>query len=128
MLKNFQISKSIIVFIKINFFLIVSLNIVAQNNTIIGIDKTEEYLPLIIDKNIAIVSNHTSQFIKESNSIHLVDSLLKLNVQVKKVFAPEHGFRGNLDAGEKILIQLMKKQAFLLFHYMEKKENRALKI
>ena len=44
MLKNFQISKSIIVFIKINFFLIVSLNIVAQNNTIIGIDKTEEYL------------------------------------------------------------------------------------
>ena len=103
MLKNFQISKSIIVFIKINFFLIVSLNIVAQNNTIIGIDKTEEYLPLIIDKNIAIVSNHTSQFIKESNSIHLVDSLLKLNVQVKKVFAPEHGFRGNLDAGEKII-------------------------
>ena len=122
MLKNFQISKSIIVFIKINFFLIVSLNIVAQNNTIIGIDKTEEYLPLIIDKNIAIVSNHTSQFIKESNSIHLVDSLLKLNVQVKKVFAPEHGFR------EKLLILLMKKQAFLLFHYMEKKENRALKI
>ena len=103
MLKNFQISKSIIVFIKINFFLIVSLNIVAQNNTIIGIDKTEEYLPLIIDKNIAIVSNHTSQFIKESKSIHLVDSLLKLNVQVKKVFAPEHGFRGNLDAGEKII-------------------------
>ena len=103
MLKNFQISKSIIVFIKINFFLIVSLNIVAQNNTIIGINKTEEYLPLIIDKNIAIVSNHTSQFIKETKSIHLVDSLLKLNVQVKKVFAPEHGFRGNLDAGEKII-------------------------
>ena len=103
MLKNFQISKSIIVYIKINFFLIVSLNIVAQNNTIIGIDKTEEYLPLIIDKNIAIVSNHTSQFIKENKSIHLVDSLLKLNIQVKKVFAPEHGFRGNLDAGEKII-------------------------
>ena len=33
----------------------------------------------------------------------MVDSLLKLNVQVKKVFAPEHGFRGNLDAGEKII-------------------------
>jgi len=103
MLENFQISKSIFVFIKINFFLIVSLNIIAQNNTIIGIDKTEEYLPLIIDKNVAIVSNHTSHFIKENKSIHLVDSLLKLNVQVKKVFAPEHGFRGNLDAGEKII-------------------------
>ena len=83
--------------------MIVSLNIIAQNNTIIGIDKTEEYLPLIIDKNVAIVSNHTSHFIKENKSIHLVDSLLKLNVQVKKVFAPEHGFRGNLDAGEKII-------------------------
>jgi len=103
MLENFQISKSIIVFVKINFFLILSLNIVAQNNTIIGIDKTEKYLPLIIGKNIAIVSNHTSQFLKKNKSIHLVDSLLKLNVRVKKVFAPEHGFRGNLDAGEKII-------------------------
>ena len=90
-------------FVKINFFLILSLNIVAQNNTIIGIDKTEKYLPLIIDKNIAIVSNHTSQFLKKNKSIHLVDSLLKLNIRVKKVFAPEHGFRGNLDAGEKII-------------------------
>ncbi len=90
-------------FVKINLFLILSLNIVAQNNTIIGIDKTEKYLPLIIDKNIAIVSNHTSQFLKKNKSIHLVDSLLKLNVRVKKVFAPEHGFRGNLDAGEKII-------------------------
>ena len=123
MLKNFQISKSIIVFIKINFFLIVSLNIVAQNNTIIGIDKTEEYLPLIIDKNIAIVSNHTSQFIKESNSIHLVDSLLKLNVQVKKVFAPEHGFRGNLDAGEKIINSIDEKTGIPIVSLYGKKRK-----
>ena len=123
MLKNFQISKSIIVFIKINFFLIVSLNIVAQNNTIIGIDKTEEYLPLIIDKNIAIVSNHTSQFIKETKSIHLVDSLLKLNVQVKKVFAPEHGFRGNLDAGEKIINSIDEKTGIPIVSLYGKKRK-----
>ena len=123
MLKNFQISKSIIVFIKINFFLTVSLNIVAQNNTIIGIDKTEEYLPLIIDKNIAIVSNHTSQFIKESKSIHLVDSLLKLNVQVKKVFAPEHGFRGNLDAGEKIINSIDEKTGIPIVSLYGKKRK-----
>ena len=123
MLKNFQISKSIIVFIKINFFLIVSLNIVAQNNTIIGIDKTEEYLPLIIDKNIAIVSNHTSQFINESKSIHLVDSLLKLNVQVKKVFAPEHGFRGNLDAGEKIINSIDEKTGIPIVSLYGKKRK-----
>ena len=123
MLKNFQISKSIIVFIKINFFLIVSLNIVAQNNTIIGIDKTEEYLPLILGKNIAIVSNHTSQFIKESKSIHLVDSLLKLNVQVKKVFAPEHGFRGNLDAGEKIINSIDEKTGIPIVSLYGKKRK-----
>ena len=123
MLKNFQISKSIIVFIKINFFLTVSLNIVAQNNTIIAIDKTEEYLPLIIDKNIAIVSNHTSQFIKESKSIHLVDSLLKLNVQVKKVFAPEHGFRGNLDAGEKIINSIDEKTGIPIVSLYGKKRK-----
>ena len=123
MLKNFQTSKSIIVFIKINFFLIVSLNIVAQNNIIIGIDKTEEYLPLIIDKNIAIVSNHTSQFIKESKSIHLVDSLLKLNVQIKKVFAPEHGFRGNLDAGEKIINSIDEKTGIPIVSLYGKKRK-----
>ena len=123
MLKNFQISKSIIVFIKINFFLTVSLNIVAQNNTIIAIDKTEEYLPLIIDKNIAIVSNHTSQFIKKSKSIHLVDSLLKLNVQVKKVFAPEHGFRGNLDAGEKIINSIDEKTGIPIVSLYGKKRK-----
>ena len=104
MLKNFQISKcSKVVLIKINFFLILSLNISAQNDLRIGIDKTEEYLQLIQKKNVAIVSNHTSQFLIENKGIHLVDSLLKLNIKVRKVFAPEHGFRGNSDAGEKIV-------------------------
>ena len=104
MLKNFQISKcSKVVLIKINFFLILSLNISAPNDLRIGIDKTEEYFQLIKKKNVAIVSNHTSQFLIENNGIHLVDSLLKLNIKVQKVFAPEHGFRGNSDAGEKIV-------------------------
>ena len=69
----------------------------------IGIEKTEAYLPLINDKNVAVVSNHTSKFYNSNKSIHLVDSLLKLKVNIIKVFAPEHGFRGNLDAGEKIV-------------------------
>ena len=51
MLKNFQISKySKVVLIKINFFLILSLNISAQNDLRIGIDKTDEYLELIKKK------------------------------------------------------------------------------
>ena len=104
MLKNFQISKyCIILIIKIKFFLIVPVILFGQNELKIGIEKTEAYLPLINDKNVAVVSNHTSKFYNSNKSIHLVDSLLKLKVNIIKVFAPEHGFRGNSDAGEKIV-------------------------
>ena len=49
-------------------------------------------------KNIGLVVNQTSMI----GSIHLVDSLINLGLNVKKIFAPEHGFRGSADAGEKI--------------------------
>lgn len=60
--------------------------------------QTELYLNLLKGKNIAIVANQTSTI----NTAHLVDSLLSLHISVKKVFAPEHGFRGKADAGEAI--------------------------
>jgi len=63
-----------------------------------GADQTEKYLPLIKNKSIAIVGNQTSLI----NNIHLVDSLLKLNINIKKVFCPEHGFRGEAEAGANI--------------------------
>tara|TARA_B100001175_G_scaffold140832_1_gene119516 strand:- start:251 stop:1279 length:1029 start_codon:yes stop_codon:yes gene_type:complete len=50
-----------------------------------------------------VVSNHTSKFYKSKNKTHLVDSLLSRGVNILKVFAPEHGFRGNSDAGERIV-------------------------
>lgn len=61
----------------------------------LGIEKTEFYFPLLIDKNIAVVSNQTSVF----NQTHLVDSLVSSRFNIKKVFSPEHGFRGKADAG-----------------------------
>ena len=63
-----------------------------------GADLTEEYLPLLQGKSIAIVANNTSRM----GSAHLVDSLFALGVNIKCVFAPEHGFRGEAGAGEKI--------------------------
>lgn len=67
----------------------------------IGANQTESYLPWLQDKNVGIVGNQTSViFRSESKYIHLVDSLLKRNITVKNVFAPEHGFRGTADAGE----------------------------
>jgi len=64
----------------------------------VGAKRLEAYLPWLKDKRVAIVANHTSLVGKT----HLVDTLLALKVKVKKIFSPEHGFRGEADAGEKI--------------------------
>ena len=64
----------------------------------VGAERMEAYLPLIKGKRIAIVANQTSRI----GTTHLVDSLYKLGIKIKSVFAPEHGFRGEQGAGEKI--------------------------
>lgn len=69
-----------------------------STNVIVGAERISEYLPLIKNKHVAIVANQTSMV---GNS-HLVDTLLALGVDVRKIFGPEHGFRGQADAGEKI--------------------------
>src|SRR5687767_12420712 len=58
----------------------------------------ELYLPMILEKRVAIFANHTSMV----DDVHLVDTLKKRGVQIVKIFAPEHGFRGTADAGEKV--------------------------
>ncbi|MBA4166603.1 MAG: DUF1343 domain-containing protein [Chitinophagaceae bacterium] len=60
--------------------------------------RTELYLPLLEHKRVAVFANNTSML----GTVHLVDTLAKLHVNIRKIFAPEHGFRGNADAGEKV--------------------------
>ena len=70
---------------------------------IVAANRTKKYLPMLKGKSIAIVANQTTVIFKrEKNYTHLVDSLLSLQINIKKVFAPEHGFRGKADAGEKV--------------------------
>ena len=69
---------------------------------ILGAQQTERYLSILKNKNIGIVANQTSVIFNPKGYTHLVDSLLTLNIKIKKVFAPEHGFRGTADAGEYI--------------------------
>lgn len=69
---------------------------------IVAANRTDAYLPLLAGKSVGIVANQTSVIFKENGYTHLVDSLLQLNVDIKKVFSPEHGFRGKADAGEKV--------------------------
>ncbi len=64
----------------------------------VGAEQTTDYLPLLEDKKVGIVGNQSSLI----GQTHLVDSLLTLDVNVKKVFSPEHGFRGKADAGEHV--------------------------
>jgi len=61
--------------------------------------RVQEYIPLLQNKSIGVVANHTSLI----EDTHIVDSLLNMNVDIKYIFSPEHGFRGNEDAGKLIL-------------------------
>ncbi|MBP6385558.1 MAG: DUF1343 domain-containing protein [Pseudarcicella sp.] len=65
---------------------------------IVGAAQTNSYLHLLTNKKIGLIVNHTSMI----GSVHLVDSLLKLGIDIQTIFAPEHGFRGTSDAGEHI--------------------------
>ncbi|WP_336686069.1 DUF1343 domain-containing protein [Chryseobacterium bernardetii] len=64
-----------------------------------GADQPELYLPLLKDKTIGVVTNQTGLM---SDRTHLVDFLVKNGVKIKAIFAPEHGFRGDADAGAKV--------------------------
>ncbi|MFT4780694.1 MAG: hypothetical protein ACJAZK_002142 [Psychroserpens sp.] len=89
-----------------------------NDEIIVGAHQINNYLPLLKGKRVGIVANQTSVIkvrggisgLKNSEASgleittiryeHIIDSLLKRNVNIKKVFAPEHGFRGEADAGE----------------------------
>ena len=71
-----------------------------SNKIIVGAEQFNSYSHLLKNKNIGIVANQTSFL--ESENQHLVDFLISKQITVKKVFAPEHGFRGTADAGEHI--------------------------
>ena len=78
----------------------------------VAANQLELYLPLLKNKRVGIVANQTSVIFKNGSGLglngglikndntHLVDSLIKRDVSVVKVFAPEHGYRGRADAGE----------------------------
>ncbi|MCL9809412.1 exo-beta-N-acetylmuramidase NamZ family protein [Flavobacterium luminosum] len=64
-----------------------------------GADNHEDYLPILKNKKVGIVTNQTGIL---TQKIHLVDFLLDQKVNLQKIYAPEHGFRGTADAGELI--------------------------
>lgn len=71
---------------------------IEEKNILPGIYSTSEYLPKLKGKKVAAVVNHTSMI----NDRHLVDSLIDQNVDLRRIFSPEHGFKGTAYNGEEI--------------------------
>ena len=80
------------------FFLIVFVSCKNEPKLISGAEQTNMYIKKISNKNVGIVANQSSVI----GQTHLVDSLTKLNINITKIFSPEHGFKGDKDAGKYI--------------------------
>lgn len=83
--------------------LILTINIYPQSpvkspQVITGAERMEVYLPMLKGKTVAVFANQTSMV----KNTHLVDTLLSRGINIKKIFGPEHGFRGTADAGEHV--------------------------
>jgi uncharacterized protein YbbC (DUF1343 family) len=73
--------------------LVMRLVVNAQPQT--GAEQINEYLPLLQGKRVAILTNYTALV----NGTNVVDTLVRRGVNIVKIFSPEHGFRGDADAG-----------------------------
>lgn len=74
-----------------------------ENDFKLGAERMEKYLPLLEGKKVGIVANQTSVVRNSEGAyVHLLDTLLARGVNVVCVFSPEHGFRGNVEAGASV--------------------------
>ena len=67
----------------------------SKNNIEVGSERLSEYYKLIKNKSVALLINHTSKVGKK----HLLDTLISLNININKIFTPEHGFKGDIERG-----------------------------
>jgi uncharacterized protein YbbC (DUF1343 family) len=70
----------------------------AQPRVKLGIEQMDVYLPMLENKRVALLVNQTSVM----GHVHLADMLKSMKVDIKKIFSPEHGFRGEAAAGEHV--------------------------
>lgn len=102
---------------RLSIFLIIlhcAISIAHAQNIRCGADRLDQYLPLLKGKRVGIVAHKASYIYADAldkkelrkykivQNTHLVDFLATQNINIECVFAPEHGFRGTADAGEKV--------------------------
>ena len=76
--------------------ILLSISLSATGQILVGAALTDEYIPKLKGKKVALLSNHTGMVGNE----HTLDIMLRKGVNVTTIFSPEHGFRGKADAGE----------------------------
>ena len=105
---NFHLNKYSIMKKLLLIFILICSTILCQaqkERVILGDEQTSEYFPILKNKRIAIFSNHTGMV----GNKHVLDILLENKFNVVAIFSPEHGFRGDADAGEHVSSSVDKK-------------------
>ena len=93
----------------------------AQENRVIpGDEQTSEYFPILKGKQIAVFSNHTGML----GNKHVLDILLENKFNVTAIFSPEHGFRGDADAGEHVASSVDSKTGVPILSLYDGKEKK----
>ncbi|HWB93163.1 MAG TPA: DUF1343 domain-containing protein [Puia sp.] len=77
------------------FLTVLSIHLLAKAQPLTGADQMDRYLPQLRGKRVAVFANATSVI----NGVNLVDTLVKKGINIVEIFSPEHGFRGDADAG-----------------------------
>ena len=67
-----------------------------RGEVLVGATDTAQYMPLLRGKRVAVLANHTAMFSSEE---HIVDMMHREGINLAGIFAPEHGFRGSIEAG-----------------------------
>lgn len=79
-------------------FLSLAATVSASEGVVVGAARTDQYIPLLKGKRVGLYSNHTGIV----DGRHSLDLMLERGINVTKIFSPEHGFRGDADAGEHV--------------------------
>lgn len=88
-------------------------NTLEQTRILTGADQLDLYLPLLEGKKVGLMGNQTT--IVGENKDHLVDVLFENKVDLRFAFAPEHGFRGDIERGEKVSNEVDEKTGLPLY-------------
>ena len=98
------------------FFLITNVNFnISAQEIIPGAYRINDLKKEVQGKKIGVVANHSSVIINNGEFVHLVDSLISLGIDIRKIFSPEHGFKGDQDDRYSVWVMQAKNKSNIFF-------------